>query len=320
MAVQTTGDISPMTAAYATKTYLEHAAPVEVLAKFADVKPIPAGNSKTIKFRRPVPFAAATTPLTEGVTPAGGSLDYEDVTKELQQFGSYVEITDVVADTTDCPVLKDLSMLCGEQGALTKEKLIWGVLKGGTNKFYGGDATSRATVGAGDVMSLATQRAVTKALKAQKAQKVTSMLSGSPNFNTSPIDAAFIAFCHTDLEGSIRDMTGFVPVEKYGTAKAMPYEIGSCEGVRYIASPELEPFTGAGAGGNDVYSVVIVGKNAYGDVAMRGAKAANIMVLNPNTPRGGDPLGQRGSVGWKTYAAPLILNQAWIAVVEVAAA
>jgi N4-gp56 family major capsid protein len=318
MAVQTSGDISPMTAAFAVKTMLEHAAPVEVLAKFADVKVMPEGSSKTIKFRRPVPFAAATTPLTEGVTPTGGSLDYEDVTKELQQFGSYVEITDVVADTTDCPVLKDLSMLNGEQAALTKEKVLWGVLKGGTNKFYGGDATSRITVGAGDVMSLTKQRLVTKALKAQKAQKVTSILSGSPNYGTSPIDAAYIAFCHTDLESQIRDMVGFVPVEKYGTAKAMPFEIGSCEGVRYIGSPELEPIAGAGAGGVDVYSIVIIGKNAYGDVAMRGAKSANIMVLNPNSPRGGDPLGQRGTVGWKAYAAPLILNQAWLAVVEVA--
>lgn len=325
MATTTYGDIGPMTAAYAVKTYLEHAAPVEVLAKFADTKPMPMNESKAIKFRRPVPFSAATTPLTEGVTPSAGALSYEDITKDLAQYGNYVEISDVVADTIDCPVLKDLSMLCGEQAALTHEKLIWGVLKGGTNKFYGGDATSRDTVAAGDVMTRTLQRRITKTLKAQKAQKVTAMLSGSPNYSTSPVDAAYIAFCHTDLEGSIRDMQGFVPVEQYGSMKALPYEIGKVEDVRYIASPELEPFVGAGAApaagapGADVYTVVVIGKNSYGDVAMRGAKGGDIKVLNPGTPRGGDPLGQRGSVGWKAWFAPLILNQAWIAVAEVTA-
>lgn len=320
MATQKYGDITSRTAAFAAKNHLEHAAPVEVLARFGDMKELPKNGTNQIKFRRPVPFAAATTPLTEGVTPDGGSLSYEDVSVTLAQYGDFVEITDVIADTHEDPVLKDITMLTGEQAALTKEMLLWGTLKAGTNKFYGGDADSTATVAAGDVMTRAIQRKVTKALKGQKAQKVTSMLSGSQNYNTTPVDAAFVAFCHTDLESSIRDMSGFVPVEEYGSMKALPYEIGKVEDVRYVASPELEANAAAGAGtpGIDVYTIIIVGKNAYGHAALRGGKAAPIMVQNPGTPRGGDPLGQRGTVGWKCYDAPLVLNQAWIAVVEVA--
>lgn len=319
MATQKYGDITSRTAAFAAKNHLEHAAPVEVLARYGDVKPLPANSTNQIKFRRPVPFTPATTPLTEGVTPAGGSISYEDVSVTLAQYGDFVEITDVVADTHEDPVLKDITMLTGEQAALTKEMVLWGVLKAGTNKFYGGAATSIATVAAGDVLTRAMQRKINKSLKAQKATKVTSMLSSSEKYNTVAIDAAFIAFCHTDLEGTIRDMDGFKDTVDYGSMKALPNEVGSVEGVRYVISPELEPDEGAGTGGVDVYPIVYVGKNAYGHAALRGAKAAPIMVLNPNTPRGGDQLGQRGSIGWKCYDAPLVLNQAWMAVAHVTA-
>ncbi|MCD2476522.1 N4-gp56 family major capsid protein, partial [Staphylococcus aureus] len=68
----------------------------------------------------------------------------------------------------------------------------------------------------------------------------------------------------------------------------------------------------------DVYPIVIVGQDAYGTVALKGATAITPMVLNPGTPRGGDPLGQRGTVGWKTYFTAIRLNEAWMARLEVA--
>jgi N4-gp56 family major capsid protein len=318
MATQTYGDISQRTAAWAAKNHLEHAQPVEVLARFGDIKQLDKNTADTIKFRRPVPFNPATTPLVEGVTPAGGSIAYEDVTVQLAQYGDFVEISDVVADLAEDPVLKDITMLTGEQAALTKEMILYGVLKAGTNKFYGGGKSSIATVAAGDVFTKAIQRNVTKALKAQKSKKVTEMLSASPKYSTEPVAPAYVAFAHTDLEGMLRDIDGFVPVEKYGTMQPLPYEIGKIEDVRYVLSPELEPDADAGAAGIDVYPVIIIGKNAYGHVALRGAKSAPIMVLNPGVARGGDPLGQRGTVGWKCYDAPVVLNQAWMSVVHVA--
>jgi N4-gp56 family major capsid protein len=60
------------------------------------------------------------------------------------------------------------------------------------------------------------------------------------------------------------------------------------------------------------------GRDAYGIVALKGKFAITPMVLNPGTPRGGDNLGQRGSVGWKTMQGTVILNDAWMAVYECA--
>ena len=319
MATTTYGSISQRTAAWAAAEMLAHAEPILVLSKFGQSKPMPKNKADTVKFRRPVPFIIPDTPLAEGVTPTAQQMQYEDVEVQLKQWGAWVEITDVVNDLAEDPVLSDASMLCGEQAAETVEVQTWGAIRAGTNVVYANGA-SRAAVNT--AISLNKQRTVTRALKAQRAKKVTSMVGGSPNYSTEPVDAAFIAFAHTDLEADIRDMTGFVPTEKYGSMKALPYEIGKVEDVRYVLSPVLDKFADAGgAAGSmvsttgtnaDVYPVVYVAKESYGLIPLKGKNAVTPKVLNPDTPRGGDPLGQRGSVGWKTYFVAKVLNEAWL--------
>lgn len=326
MGTTTYGSIGQRTAAWAANEMLAHAEPILVLGKFAQAKPIPKNTAEAVKFRRPVPFPPAVTPLSEGVTPTPRAMNYVDVPATLQQYGDVVEITDKVADVAEDPVLKDATALCGEQAAETIEVLTYGVLRGGTNVFYGNGAARNAVNSA---IGLNKLRAVTRFLKAQRAKEVTKMLSGSTNYKTEPVSAAFIAFGHTDIEADLRTLPGFVPVELYGQSmKALPHEVGKVEGIRFILSPALAPFVDAGgakgamkstAGTSaDVYPIVIVGQDAYGTVALKGATAITPMVLNPGTPRGGDPLGQRGTVGWKTYFTAIRLNEAWMARLEVA--
>lgn len=177
------------------------------------------------------------------------------------------------------------------------------------------------------------QRKITRYLKGMKGKKLTSMMSSSVKYGTEAIDAAFIAFGHTDLENDIRDMTGFVPVEKYGAAmSAMPYEVGKVEDVRYVLTPTLVPFLGAGnAAANgmiqsdngglkvDVYPLIYIAKEAYGLVPLKGQGAIKPSVIQPGVPSKSDPLGQVGFVGWKTWFTALILNQTWLVRAEVGA-
>lgn len=327
MPTTTYGDISQRTAAHAAKQQLSHAEPILVLNKYGQSKPLTKNTADTIKFRRPIPFGVATTPLVEGVKPASRQMQYEDVTVQIKQYGDVVEITDYVDDLAEDPVLMDANQLCGEQAAETIEVLTWSVLQGGTNVFFGNGA-SRSSVNT--AVSLTKQRAITRALKRARGKKVTQMVGASEKFETHAIDAAFLAFGHTDLESDIRDMPGFVPCEKYGQMKAMPYEIGKVEDVRYILTPVLEPIEGAGSssvsnmtsvGGTnvDIYPLVYIAKEAYGVVPLKGAKAITPSVLNPSTPTKSDPLGQVGYVGWKTYFEAVILNESWMARLEVGA-
>lgn len=54
--------------------------------RFAQVKDIPKNGSSVIKFRRYTNLSAATTALTEGVTPAGSQLAKTDVTATVLQL------------------------------------------------------------------------------------------------------------------------------------------------------------------------------------------------------------------------------------------
>lgn len=323
--ITTYGDIGQRTAAYAATEMLSHAEPILVLSKFGQSKPLPKNKADTVTFRRPVPFTIPEDPLSEGVTPSAQQMQYEDVPVQIKQWGAWVEITDVVQDLAEDPVLSDASTLCGEQAAETIEIQTWGAIRAGTNVFYA-NGDSREDVNT--PISLKKQRAITRSLKAQRAKKVVSMVGASPNYSTEPVDAAYIAFAHTDLEADIRDMSGFVPTEKYGSMKALPYEIGKVEDVRYVLSPVLDKWADAGGAAGDmvseegdnadVYPVVYVAKESYGLIPLKGKGAITPKVLNPDTPRGGDPLGQRGSVGWKTFFVATVLNEMWMARLEVA--
>ena len=328
MSGSTYGDINQRTAAWAATEMLDQARPVIVLSDYGQSKPMPANKAEQVKFRRPVPYVVSTTQLTEGVTPTSHKTSYVDVPATLGQYGDLAEITDKVEDLSEDPVLRDMSVLAGEQAAETIEMVTWGVIKGGTNVVYGNSAdTARSDVN--DPLSLNTQRTATRFLHSQRGKVITTKMSSSVQYGTEAIAPAYLAFGHTDLDADVRDMPGFVPCEKYGSMKALPYEVGKVETVRYILTPLLDPFLGAGGAVNgmvsqagsaaDVYPIVIIAKESYGLIPLRGAGAISPIVLNPGVPSKSDQLGQRGYVGWKTWFTCVVLNQAWMVRLEVGA-
>ena len=320
--------VLPRTNVYAERQLLKHAGPVMVLDKLATAKQMPKNKTETIVFRRPRTFDAATTPLQEGVTPNVTTFRYDDVQTTLRQYGQVIEMTDVIEDLHEDQVGKDIALQASENIGRTMEALNWGIVRGGTNVF-------RANGGArGDIntpISLGRQRAVVRGLKAQKAQMITRILGPGVNYATRAVEAAYVAVAHTDLEPDIRNMPGFLPVAQYANRSTISdYEIGTVETVRYILSPDLEPFRGEGSatlngmlnsdpGGGarvDVYPVVYFGQDSWATVALRGQGSVSPSIIPANQKTKDDPLGQRGYVGWKTWHAALILNQLWMARLE----
>ena len=342
--VTTFGDISPAVAAYAVVRMLKRAMPYLQLEKFGQTYVLPTNSTKTAKFRRYFLSGAggtagtstpgsnfyipvATTPLIEGVTPTGSKLANQDYTVTLAQYGDFVTITDVVEDTHTDPVMREASDILGEQAALTVETLRFNVLKAGTNVFYGNNVVGRANVVT--AISIADQRRVTTALNRQNAKKITQVIASTADYNTKSVEAAYMAVDHPDLETDIRLMTGVKPVADYGShTSPMEGEIGSVEQVRYLSSTVVAPWADLGGAKGvlrsttgtsaDVYPVLYFGRDAFGIVPLKGKSAMTPMVVNPK-PAAGDPLGQRGTVGWKLWNATVILQEAFMARLEVGA-
>ena len=335
------GDITPAIAAYAVVRMLTRAQPLLQLERFGQTYPLPTNSTQTAKFRRyyitgatgsagsgsgSFSIPVATTPLVEGVTPAGSKLSNVDYTVTLSQYGDFITITDVVMDTHTDPILQQATDILGEQAALTVETLRFNVLKAGTNVFYS-NGTARTDVNT--AISLTVQRQITTGLNRQNAKKITSIVASTPDYNTKSVEAAYMAVCHPDLESDIRGMTGFKPVADYGPhTSPMEGEIGSVEQVRYLSSTVIAPWAdGGGAKGAmrstsgtsaDVYPVLVFGRDAFGIVPLKGKSSMTPMVVNPK-PAPGDPLGQRGTVGWKLWTATVILQEAFMARLECAA-
>lgn len=322
---QTYGDISPRTAAFAVAELLRRGLPILILEKFGQTYVIPNKVTKVAKFRRYNALPLATTPLQEGVTPAGQKVTVTDVTVTLQQWGDYIPFTDVIADTHEDPYFMEIQKVLGEQAAQTVETIRWNVIKAGTNVFYANGA-NRAAVNT--PLTLAVQRKVTRTLKRQNGMHITSIVGSTPDYRTEPVEAAYIGLVHPDVENDVRNMSGFIPTKQYGTITPWQNEIGAVEDCRYVRSTIFGPFADAGGvvgamlsttGTNaDVYPVVYLARDAYGITPLKGKDSLSIMIVNPK-PVIGDPLAQKGTAGWKTFQNAVILNDAWLVRAEVAA-
>ena len=319
------GDISPRTAAYAEKELLKRGLPFLVLEKFGQAKPLPENSTKVMKFRRYNALPNTPQALTEGVTPTGQTLTVTDVTATLTQYGDRVTITDVILDTHEDQTLNEAVNLLGEQAAQVIEKMRFGVLKAGTNVIYANGAARNAV---NTAISIDLQRRAVRALKRQNARAITAIVRSTPSYGTENVAPGFVALIHPDLEADVRQLTGFVPAEKYGSMTPWENELGKCEDVRYVSSTIFEPWADAGGAKGtmlstsgttaDVYPVLFVARDAYAIVALKGMFALTPMVVNPK-PSDSDPLAQRGHVGWKAMQTCVILNDSWMVRAEVAA-
>jgi len=287
-----------------------------VWTKFGQVRDIPQGSGKSITFRRYIKLAAATTPLTPGVTPAGKSMSYADITVTPLQYGDYITTTDEVNFTAIDPILTEEGEKLGEQAALTLDTLMRDTLKAGTTRQWASTATQDSEVS--NVMRFTKSEAyeAVNTLRLNLAKPISKMMSPSNAYGTSGILPSFIGFigpvtlAYLENNASAND---FVTPEKYAaSSEIMPFEVGKIGPVRLIYTDNPAIDAGVGIGSIELQNTVIFGKDAYGVSRIAGHALENI--IKP-LGAGEDPLNQRATSGWKATFVGVILNQAHLVVV-----
>ncbi|WP_027854695.1 N4-gp56 family major capsid protein [Marinobacterium litorale] len=320
---------------------LKHAVPVTCLGISGDQKKMAKNQSDTVVYRRWLPKGGATTNastinqwsveanahiVSEGVTPTADTMAPQDITVNIQQYACLYNYTDKTADLYEDKIPDEMKVQCGERMGLVREMIDYGALKGCTNKFYAG-GSSRATVD--EKISLSLLRKVTRSIKGNRGRMVTRVLGASGDYNTSPIEAGYLVFVHTDGENDVRDLPGFTKVAEYGQMKTMhAMEIGAVENYRFVVSPELAAIADSGAAVGstglastsasniDVYPFIVVAADAWANLALRGMDSLDPIHIPADKKDKSDPLGQRGYIGAKFYSAAFIQNDGWMAVIE----
>lgn len=333
---------------------LKHAKPYECLVKQGRQVQMPQNVSDTYVARRFLPYGASTASqnvffangtgdrgnamtqahlVQEGVTPSPDSITPFDITEVVQQYSCLYGFSDKTYNLYEDDIPAQMKIQVGERVGIVNEMIVYGKLKSCTNQFYGGAGTSRSTV-AGP-MTQAIQSRVVASLMANHAMPVNNVLAASVKFDTSAVAPGYFAYCHTDLERMIRDLPNFTPAEKYASGTPEAGEIGKCERVRYILSPELIPFQDGGAAvaswtgsgtaysttgtSMDVYPVIVLGADAFSQIGVRGVNL-DPTFLAPGEKSKSDPHGQRGYAGSMWWKGCMIENHLWMAVVNVARA
>ena len=132
----TTGTMTNEMKTFYEKRLIDQAEPRLVHDQFADYYPVPQNGGKTIEFRKYDSLPKASTPLTEGVTPNGQTLNVTTITSDLHQYGGWTPLTDVLQMTAiDNNVVQATRVLASQAGR-TMDSITRDVLAGGTNVLY----------------------------------------------------------------------------------------------------------------------------------------------------------------------------------------
>lgn len=338
----TSTTITPRVNAWAVKELLKNMQPEMFIQNLGNATVVPQNVGDTINFRRYLDFVPNLTPITEGTNnlpngpTSGVANNYQDINAEnfqvkLLQYGGYTSLTDKLLLTHQDPLFQEAIQLLGTQAGKTIELIGWNVLSAATNAVYTGTATSVATVA--KPFTIKDLRRAVNVLENNDAEKISKVVASTPGFGSSAVPRAFYGLIHTDLKFDLLNLNEaavnnsksdyFVPYEKYANvANVMQGEIGTAAEIRFLASTLYKPALGAGAvikddsvrtttvGGDkraDVYNMVILGRDAYSTVAIKGAFAARINV-SIDQATVADPYNATKTISWKVFYAVLITN------------
>lgn len=228
----TSAGVAPGIVDYYARKLLENAKPEMVHARDAQKRPLPENNGKHVNFRRMVPFDAVTTPLTEGVTPAGQTIRQTAFTAMVKPYGAHVEITDELDMYHLDNLHQETANLLSDQAALSLDTICRDAMCAGLNVQYANSKTSRGALAATDKLTAADIKKAVRTLKRN---------------NCKPFpDGFYHAIVHPD---AVFDLTGdsqWVDIAKYqDKSKIERYELGCLYKVKFFESTNAKIFKAA---------------------------------------------------------------------------
>lgn len=341
-----TNGMPRMTRAFYIKTFLTVATGERLHARWGQQTTLPQGNGNTVMWRRYLDLTAATTPLSDGVTPPGGTVAYEQVLGTVKQYGYWVGITDVVKYLHPDNILTQITMKLAKQAADTEEVVVRDIINAGTsflrvtadNASVASQTTglgARVTV-AGGITKKALDTAVT-ILEGNNAKYLHGTMGASAKIGTDPIGPSYVAIIHPHVAHDLINAysalgTDFVPREKYASGGvAYPTEVGKYRNVRFVTSTYAKVWADSGAAATsgptaasvfrattatntaaDVYSCLVLAKESYGVIKLEGSSGT----YYDKEGGQGDPLHQRSTAAWKRMMGAAILNDTYMCRIE----
>ena len=276
--------LSPEMKTFYDMTLIDEAAPQLVYNQFGQKRPIPKNGGKTIEFRKFSALPKATTPIQEGITPDGGTLEVTKIEATVEQYGYYIVQSDVLELTSLDNTIIEATKLLGKQAGVTLDTITRDILMTGLNVSYAGGVESRSAV-TGNITVADVVKIVAK-LKAANAPK---------------INGDYVAIIHPYVAHDLMRDPEWIDAHKYAQPENLyEGEIGKVGGCRFVETSEAKVIEGG------IFQCLFLGEGAYGVTEVTGGGLQTI-VKQKGSAGTADPLDQRSSIGWKAITTAEIL-------------
>ena len=231
--------LSPEMKTFYDKTLITLAGANLVHEQFGQKRPIPKNGGKTIEFRKFSKLPKAMKAITEGVTPSGNKLNVSSVSCTVDQYGDYVEQTDMLELTAVDNTIVEATKELAAQAGLTLDTVVRNEIVGGTNVMYvptlddkgrEQEVTSRADITADCKMRVKDVFKAAAELKAVNAPK---------------INGSYVAIIHPYVAYDLMQDAAeqWIGIQKYADPdKILRGEIGTLGGVRFVESTEAKVY------------------------------------------------------------------------------
>lgn len=229
--------LSPEMKTFYDKTLVTLAGANLVHEQFGQKRPIPKNGGKTIEFRKFSKLPKAMKAITEGVTPSGNKLNVSSVSCTVDQYGDYIEQTDMLELTSVDNTIVEATKELAAQAGLTLDTVVRNELVGGTNVMYAPgiddkdrerEITSRADVIADNKLRVKDVFRAAAELKAVNAPK---------------INGSYVAIIHPYVSYDLMQDADsqWINIQRYASPENIfKGEIGMLGGVRFVESTEAK--------------------------------------------------------------------------------
>ena len=300
----TTNEVDPAVNISYQRTLLQPPTPKYIHNKFSQKFSIARKSGNTIKMRRYNRYSAATTPLTEGITPNGHRQSKVDLLATVSQYGDFATITDVVDLTVQDPNITIEVTRQNDQMQNTVDILTRNTLAASASLTRCTNCSPTVTY-----LNRTDIDAVRTTLRGNDADYMTRLVRAGTGQGTSPIRPSYFAMADVDLENDLEGVAGYKNVSNYAAQQGVDEaEWCSTGNVRWLTTTQ-----GWVTGG--FYRCPIIAQRAYGTVDINGGNAQAI-IKGFGSAGTADPLNQRATVGWKMWQVARILNDLFIHIIE----
>lgn len=263
-------------------------------------RPIPAGQGKSIEFRRfeKIDASVGSYTLVEGTMPTETQATISAVSATISQYGAYSKVSDLLEIQGYDPVIAEFTEKYGLQMREVLDGTVRNSLSSATTVQYADIAHQVGTSGTGAVGS-------GQYLTAAELMEFKRTLRRN---GARTINGAYICAIHPDNTKDLMEDPDIRDDFRWTDPSAIKEgKIGRWMGIDFVETNNLRIRSSYGMSGADTYEVLMFGQEFYG-ITELSALAAR-MIIHPRGSGGHtDPLEQYSTVGWKAALATAILN------------